>query len=49
MNTVDPILFIEWKYGIELKRVNGNEYAGACPWCGGDDRFHVWRHEGNYW
>ena|SRR5687767_9041889 len=20
----------------------GAEYSGACPWCGGNDRFHVW-------
>jgi DNA primase len=22
--------------------IGGDEYAGPCPWCGGDDRFHVW-------
>jgi DNA primase len=21
---------------------DGGEWAGACPWCGGDDRFRVW-------
>jgi DNA primase len=21
---------------------HGGEYAGSCPWCGGDDRFRVW-------
>jgi DNA primase len=21
---------------------DGGEYAGPCPWCGGDDRFHIW-------
>jgi DNA primase len=29
----------------------GGEFAGPCPWCGGEDRFHVWPH-GNrprYW
>lgn len=29
----------------QLKRVarhNGGEYAGPCPFCGGNDRFHVW-------
>ena len=28
------------------------EYAGACPFCGGDhtsDRFRIWPHEGRYW
>lgn len=39
-----------------LKRVgatDGGEYAGPCPWCGGDDRFRVWpnHHSGHsrYW
>ena len=37
-----------------LKRVSstkGGEYAGQCPWCGGNDRFRVWpdaEHPG-YW
>jgi hypothetical protein len=26
---------------IELRRVAGGEYAGACPKCGGSDRFHA--------
>jgi phage/plasmid primase-like uncharacterized protein len=28
-----------------LKKVastHGSEYAGPCPWCGGEDRFRVW-------
>ena len=30
---------------------NGGEYAGACPWCGGVDRFRVWPNykNGRYW
>jgi hypothetical protein len=31
--------------GHDLKKAantNGGEYSGACPWCGGDDRFRVW-------
>jgi len=35
-----------------LKRVSGHdggEYAGPCPWCGGDDRFRVWPKTGRYW
>ena len=37
-----------------LKRVantKGGEYAGPCPWCGGDDRFHVWPNDErpHYW
>lgn len=27
----------------------GGEYAGACPWCGGNDRFRVWAESGRYW
>lgn len=25
-----------------LKKVGANEHHGACPWCGGKDRFVVW-------
>ena len=28
---------------------NGGEYAGACPFCGGKDRFRVWPEEDRYW
>jgi DNA primase len=28
---------------------NGGEYAGACPWCGGNDRFRVWPKADRYW
>jgi hypothetical protein len=41
---------------LNLKKVsstNGGEYAGACPKCGGRDRFRVWPEdrggEGSYW
>ena len=27
----------------------GGEYAGACPWCGGNDRFRIWPGTGRYW
>jgi len=36
----------------QLKKVsthNGGEYAGPCPWCGGDDRFRAWPETGRYW
>src|SRR4030042_4277294 len=26
----------------------GGEYAGPCPWCGGDDRFRVWPSQGEF-
>ena len=42
--------------GITLKRVastNGGEYAGPCVFCGGTDRFRVWKNRGiaggRYW
>lgn len=38
--------------GGTLKRIattNGGEYAGACPFCGGRDRFRAWPVEGRYW
>jgi DNA primase len=47
VNIVDLI-----QQDVRLKHVSstgGGEYAGACPWCGGNDRFHVWPEGGNYW
>jgi DNA primase len=41
--------------GFALKRVaatHGGEYAGPCPFCGGNDRFLAWPEEGDggrYW
>lgn len=48
---MDAIAEAEVKWGIKLKRVSGDEYAGPCPFCpdGGEDRFHVWQARGNYW
>jgi DNA primase len=37
---------------LVLKKVantNGGEYAGACPFCEGNDRFRVWPESGRYW
>ena len=34
---------LRWK-----AHTNGGEHAGACPWCGGNDRFRVWPHSGEY-
>lgn len=37
---------------ISLKKVSADEYAGPCPKCGGNDRFHVWPGQGEngrYW
>lgn len=38
----DPVSFVETRLGVHLRQVGSNEWAGPCPWCGGDDRFHVW-------
>lgn len=40
--------------GFAMKKVagsHGGEYAGPCPFCGGNDRFRVWPEykEGRYW
>ena len=38
--------------GCRLRKVantKGGEYAGACPFCGGNDRFRVWSETGRYW
>jgi hypothetical protein len=38
--------------GGGLKKVagtNGGEWAGACPFCGGRDRFRVWPEQGRWW
>ena len=38
---------LRWK-----AHTNGGEYAGPCPWCGGNDRFRVWPQageRGRYW
>jgi DNA primase len=41
--------------GLEVKQVAstwGGEYASACPWCGGTDRFRSWPNQGaagRYW
>ena len=29
-----------------LKRKSAVEFAGPCPWCGGEDRFVVWPNQG---
>jgi len=46
---MDAVATIESRFGISLKRVSGDEYAGPCPWCGGDNRFRVWQDKGNYY
>ncbi|MFQ5481024.1 MAG: primase-helicase zinc-binding domain-containing protein [Thermodesulfobacteriota bacterium] len=38
--------------GVRPKKVTGDEYASACPMCGGQDRFRIWPREskgGRFW
>ena len=44
----DPVRWFESSFSIALKRQSGDEYAGPCPWCGGEDRFRVWRDKQNF-
>jgi len=48
MSIVDLLLqdgvILHW-----VAMTNGGEWAGACPFCGGKDRFRVWPTEGRYW
>lgn len=46
---MDPIIFLEQTYGITLKKASRDEYYGPCPFCGGVDRFRVWRDRNNFW
>ena len=34
---------------LKKQAAKGDEYAGACPWCGGKDRFRVWPETGRFW
>lgn len=31
-----------------VSAINGGEYHGTCPLCGGDDRFHIWPVQGEH-
>jgi len=33
---------------VALKKVTASEYSGACPICGGNDRFRVWPEKGRW-
>ena len=33
----------------KVASTHGGEYAGPCPFCGGEDRFRVWPEQGKYW
>jgi len=52
--TADILALIQQETGLSFKKVaatNGGEYAGPCPWCGGNDRFLIWPQYkgGRYW
>lgn len=52
--TDDILALIQQESGLSFKKVaatHGGEYAGPCPWCGGNDRFLIWpQHKGGrYW
>ncbi|MBU2613766.1 hypothetical protein KJ925_04940 [Patescibacteria group bacterium] len=49
MNTIVDLYQAD---GYQAKRVastSGGEYAGPCPACGGEDRFHLWPETGRWW
>ena len=46
---MDALSAARARWGIELHRATRNEYAGPCPFCGGEDRFRVWLDKSNYW
>ena len=45
--------FLAWlERDTQLRKAaatRGGEYAGACPFCGGRDRFRAWPEQGRYW
>ncbi|MEN6374600.1 MAG: primase-helicase zinc-binding domain-containing protein [Smithella sp.] len=52
--TADILALIQQETGLSFKKVaatHGGEYAGPCPWCGGNDRFLIWPQYkgGRYW
>lgn len=49
MNALEAVSRIETQFGIELKQVGRNEWAGPCVYCGGEDRWHFWTDKLNWW
>lgn len=50
------VLDLAMNHGLSPKKISnskGGEFAGACPFCGGDDRFRIWPEQnngsGSYW
>lgn len=52
MTSAISILDLLQQDGFEFRHsasTGGGEYAGPCPYCGGNDRFHVWPSTGRFW
>jgi rubrerythrin len=47
------LLYLFERFGVDLHKAGQHEYCGACPFCGGTDRFRVWPtvpgKVGRYW
>ncbi|MBM4274065.1 MAG: bifunctional 3'-5' exonuclease/DNA polymerase [Deltaproteobacteria bacterium] len=48
MNIMELLLQDDIK-ATKQSNTNGGEYASACPWCGGKDRFRIWPGQGRWW
>jgi DNA primase len=50
--TILDLLITEGFQPKKIASTNGGEYTGACPFCGGEDRFRIWpeaKGGGQYW
>ena len=48
----DLLAILGWQQRRPVARIDGGEWCGPCPWCGGDDRFRAWPHAergGRWW
>lgn len=46
------LLQLDGLFPKKVGSTGGGEFAGPCPWCGGDDRFRIWPNQGEtgkYW
>lgn len=48
MLSIDPVTYIEQTYGLQMKHKAGDEFCSPCPFCGGEDRWVLWRDKGNF-
>jgi len=54
VEATDLLALIERETGNSYTKAastNGGEWKGACPWCGGNDRFCIWNYaeRAHYW